>query len=350
MIIELDEDGEEWRWFLENNEHYIFHRPEYLNFIKETFPNIKPQYFGIREREHINTVFPFFHVNQPGLRKVLAKYFSIFQEKTVSCAFNDYGGPCGEENPIIHEILENIKNGKYRYIEIRQGIERFDQSFEKYQKKQYKRFVLKLGDKEAVWKGIQKSKRKAIKKSQMGGIVVKEVPENEINSLYKIYLKNMKEFGELPYPKKYFSNFYKFFIKNGLGKIFGAYYKNKLISILIGYCCSNRVHIIIAVSEKKFLHLRPNDAVHWGFIEWANDRGYAYFDFGHTREDSGQMEYKRKWGGELKDLRRYYISQHEIPDVDPTNPNYQKYIKLWQKLPIFISKLIGPWLREGLGI
>lgn len=351
MIIELNEESEEWNNFLNENQHYIFHRPEYFDFIKETFPNTRPQYFAVKE-DKIRSIFPFFHITQPSLRSLMSKLFSIFQPKIISAAFNDYGGPCGDINKEdMVRILDSIKKN-VPYIEIRQGLKKFEKELNHLPSKKYKRFVLELNDIDNVWKGIQKAKRKAIKKSEKTGTIVKDVPISDLNKLYKLYLKNMKSFGELPLPKKYFSNFYKHFIYKELGKCLGSYHNGKLISVLLGYCCSERVHIIIAVSDNRYLNLRPNDAVHWSMIEWACNSGYKYFDFGHTREESGQFEYKRKWGGTLKDLNRYYVlgRAKEMPSVDPTNPKYQLYIKLWKILPLWITRSIGPWLREGLGI
>lgn len=162
----------------------------------------------------------------------------------------------------------------------------------------------------------------------------------------------MKYFGSPPYSKKYFVNFYEFLVKNDLGKCFGAYHDNKLVSVLLGFNCNKHVHITIAVSDKKYLQVRPNDAVHWHYIKWAIENNYTAFDFGRVREDSGQFRYKKQWGCELKDLNHYYLfwNQAERRYLDPNNKRYSLMIKLWKKTPLFLIKTIGPWLREGTGI
>lgn len=351
-IIELKPDDPRWTEFLSKTEHQIFHRPEYKEFIEQTFHNTKSLYLAIVE-ENIKMIFPIFLVNQPLLRKIFfTPFFDIFKPKLISAAFHDFGGPIGDlKNEYLISIIKYLKEKypKINHLEIKHE----DTIFSKLIKKQeYNKFVISLDNKEIVWNNIQKYKRKAVKKSQREGIITHEIQESEINELYTLYLKNMRLFGELPYPKKYFINFYKYFINNSLGKCFGAYYNNKLVSVLLGYTVNKKVHIIIAVSDPKYRDFRPNDAVHWKFIEWACDNKYEQFDFGRTRKESGQYEYKRKWGGEIKELTTYYMpfQETDIPTIDPTNPKYQTFIKIEQHLPLWFTQYISSWFREGLGI
>ncbi|MFA5142332.1 MAG: GNAT family N-acetyltransferase [Candidatus Woesearchaeota archaeon] len=353
--VKLEVGMDEWTSFLSCNEHYIFHCPEYVSFIESTFPTAKACYLGVMSNSKLTGLFPFFYVSQPGLKRVLSFLFpSMASPKSISSAYNDYGGPCGSiDRDKLFAMLHVLKN-KFSspYLEIRQGLEKFDEYFANLPSLKYKRFILPLSSKESVWNGIQKYKRKAIGKAESAGVVTREIPLSDIDSLYSLYSKNMRAFGDPPYPKRYFINFYKYFIDKGLGKCFGAYKDGKLIAMLLGYCCSGRVHIIIAVSDDKYLELRPNDAVHWAFISWACDNKYKLFDFGHTREGSGQYTYKERWGGECKDLNRYYLlsAGQELPNMDPTDKANALYPMIWRRLPLCVTTSIGPWLRESLGI
>lgn len=351
-LIKLEINDPRWKEFLSRTEHQIFHRPEYKEFIEATFKNTKPFYFAV-VNEKVKMLFPVFLINQPLLRKVFfSPFFDIFKPKLLSTAFNDFGGPIGKiKSEYLVPLFQHLKDehSDLNYIEIKDN----NPIFQKLLKRQeYQKFVITLTNREEVWRKVQKHKRKAIKKSQRKGIITREIFENDINELYRLYLKNMRQFGELPYPKRYFQNFYKHFINKGLGKCFGAYHEDKLISILLGYTVNEKVHITIAVSDKKYLNLRPNDAVHWAFIEWACNSNFKEFDFGRTRPESGQHEYKRKWGGDLVELDTYYLplQSTEIPIIDPTNPKYQAFIWIEQHLPLWFTKYVSSWFREGLGI
>ena len=216
-------------------------------------------------------------------------------------------------------------------------------------KDHYKRFVLSLSSEEETWKNIQHSKRKAINRA-LSVLEVKEISLNDLNEFYQLYCQNMRRFGSPPYNLRYFQKFYEHIVSRKMGKIFGAYYQGKLVAGLLGFCYNQRVHILISVSDPKLQEHRPNDAVHWKFIQWACQQGYTEFDFGRVREESGQFEYKQKWGPKLMELPSYFLlwRAKEAPFVDPKK--HKLVVKLWQRMPLFVTRLIGMKLRKGLGI
>lgn len=338
-IVEIKENDEQFNDFLNGNKHFIFHTLSYKKFIEEAF-GCKYTILAVKEGE-IKTILPAVDIKS-----------KLFGNKIISSAYLEYGGFAGDENyaaKVIDFIDENYDNNGY--LEIRGGMEKFDDilSSRLIKKKLYKRFVLKLGTEEEIWRNIQHSKRKAINRA-LHQLTVKEIPLADLDNFYKLYCKNMRSFGSPPYAKRYFESFYRNIVSFGLGKVFGAYYQEKLAAALLGFCYQDRVHIIIAVSDPAFQEYRPNDAVHWEFIKWACNNNYKYFDFGRVREESGQFEYKRKWGPELLELPSYFLlwKATEIPVVDPDN--YGFLVKLWKKMPLFATRLVGHRLRKGLGI
>lgn len=340
-ICELEQNYERWQVFLEKNKPLIFHTPQYKKFIEEAF-GCKYRIFAAIENEEIKTILPLVEVKS-----------KLFGSKIISTAYLEYGGFAGEEKYVegmIDFLAEKYKRN-YHYLEIRGGLEKFDNilSSKLIKKELYKRFVLELSDKGAVWKNIQKSKRKAIKRA-LNFVEVKEVTEDKLNDFYHLYCINMQAFGSPPYSKQYFKSFYKNIVAKGLGRIYGAYHQEKLVAALLGFHYGERVLVIIAVSDQKYQQYRPNDAVHWTFIQWACEKGYKYFDFGRVREDSGQFEYKRKWGPQLRELPSYFLlwKAKEIPVVDPSQ--HGSLVKLWRMMPLWFTQVVGMRLRKGLGI
>ena len=79
--------------------------------------------------------------------------------------------------------------------------------------------------------------------------------------------------------------------------------------------------------------------------ELLEQDNYSEFDFGRTWEGSGQFAFKKKWKAELLDLNHFYFSK----------PNdfrfvYNIFSKVWSNVPLSITKLIGPYIRENFGI
>ncbi len=328
-------------FFLDNNDHLLLHTPAYALFISTAF-HCEYRFIAAVENDVIMAILPIVDVKS-----------SLFGKRIISAPYLEYGGFAGDERffPPILDWLSRKYQEKFDYLEIRGGMESFDPilSSMTIKKNLYKRFVLSLTTKDQVWDNIQKSKRKAIKKA-LSLVEVRDLPISELNSLYSLYCRNMRRFGSPPYNQEYFVHFYSHLVEKGQGKIIGAYHHGKLVAALVGLCYRDRVHIIIAVSDPQYQELRPNDAVHWKFIEWASENGFKWFDFGRVREESGQFEYKQKWGPILLDLPSYFViwNGKNIPEVDPRR--YHLAVKLWRFLPLRVTKMVGHRLRKELGI
>ncbi len=345
-IISLNTDNNEhldmWKDFLEKTPHLIIHTPEYNTFIKKTFHRTKTEYLAVCENNKINLILPLQLISHP-----------ILGKKIISSAFLEYGSFAGEDDEDFIRIILNYINENYsqnyNYLEIRQGLLNFNKYLEDnlIKREEYKRFELKLIDLDTNWGLIQKEKRKAIRKSDKEGVIVKEINNQQINEIYDLYSKNMKSFGSPCFPKNFFINLFDL----NLGKCFGAYYNDKLISLLLGFCYKQTIHLIIAVSDKKYLWSRCNDAVHWHFIKYGIKHNYKTLDFGRVRPESGQFDYKKKWGCELRNLDHFYdlYKIKGLPSEDPTSRKFKILTKVWSNLPLIITKKIGPWAREGTG-
>ncbi len=364
--------------FLEKNEHLLFHTPAYACFISSAF-QCEYRFVAAIESDMVITLLPIVEVKS-----------SILGKRIISAPYLEYGGFAGGEKYLLSilEWLAQKYKSSFDYLEIRGGMESFDAvlSSAMIKKNLYKRFVLDLrvtnplsidalnsssankininssifdtvqfstGSVPAVQffrSNIQDSKRKAINKAKRNNVVIKDVPFADLDIFYNLYCQNMKRFGSPPYSKNYFQEFYGHLIKPGLGKIYGAYINGKIVAALLGLCYKERVHIIIAVSDDREREYRPNDAVHSEFIEWSIENNFHFFDFGRVREESGQFEYKQKWGPMLLDLPSYFLiwNGKDIPEVDPKK--YNLVVKLWRYLPLRLTKIVGHRLRKELGI
>ncbi|MBW3015182.1 GNAT family N-acetyltransferase [Candidatus Woesearchaeota archaeon] len=331
-IIELTTDCEAWREFLNREEHRHYHTPKYKEFIEKTF-KVKSKYFAYFADNKIKTLLPCFFVKSP-----------LFGKRVISAAFQEYGGFAGEKE-FVNDIVQYIEE-KYSkdndYLEIRHGL----YNLEGFSVKKVHRFELALEDEATLWRRIQKEKRKAVKKASKF-LDARELGLGDMKQLYKLYLWNMRAFGTPPYPKSFFVNFFNM----KLGRCFGAFYQGKLTAFLLGYEYKDRIHVVIANSYPKYRDFRSNDAVHWAFIKHGLDKGFKVFDFGVAYPESGQFSYKKKWGAVVSDLNVYYkLWKGEIPEVDARSDKYKFYVGIWKKMPLGVTKVIGPWLRRGVGI
>jgi hypothetical protein len=57
------------------------------------------------------------------------------------------------------------------------------------------------------------------------------------------------------------------------------------------------------------------------------------------------------WGFEAKPLPYAYhlVRAKEMPNISPANSKYSLFIKAWQRLPLPVAGVLGPWVARDLG-
>jgi len=87
-----------------------------------------------------------------------------------------------------------------------------------------------------------------------------------------------------------------------------------------------------------------DDYLYLSIMRWGREHGFRTFDFGRSKRGTGAHAFKARWGMEEVPLAYQYhlVKARELPNVSPANPKYQALIKVWQKLPLPITRLIGP--------
>ena len=106
------------------------------------------------------------------------------------------------------------------------------------------------------------------------------------------------------------------------------------------------------VSDPKLRNLNGTDLLLWNVIQWGHENGYAYMDLGRTRHGGGVYHFKKGWGGVEVPLKDYIysIKGDGKGTPDPSDGKYRFLTRLWSRLPIYISKLIGPRIIKQIGL
>jgi FemAB-related protein (PEP-CTERM system-associated) len=94
-----------------------------------------------------------------------------------------------------------------------------------------------------------------------------------------------------------------------------------------------------------------NDFMYWNLMQASAARGYRLFDFGRSKKGTGAYDFKKNWGFTAQPLPYGYrlFASSDLPDVNPLNPKYQLFIRMWQKLPLPLANLLGPHIVKDLG-
>jgi hypothetical protein len=89
--------------------------------------------------------------------------------------------------------------------------------------------------------------------------------------------------------------------------------------------------------------------MYWHLLERAIQRRQEVFDFGRSSKESNTYRFKEQWGAKEAPAQwQYYLREGGVSDMRPENPRYQRLIRIWQKLPLALTRLIGPRIVRGI--
>jgi hypothetical protein len=97
---------------------------------------------------------------------------------------------------------------------------------------------------------------------------------------------------------------------------------------------------------------RPTNAnmlMYWHLLQRTIERGHRLFDFGRSSPDSSTYRFKQQWGAEPVPAQwQYYLREGSMDDMRPDRPRYRRLSRIWQRLPLALTRLLGPWIVRGI--
>jgi FemAB-related protein (PEP-CTERM system-associated) len=331
----------EWNHYLTHHSaSTLFHRLEWLQLISKVY-SYDVYAFVVRNSGRITGLCPIVHLKTP-----------LFGNALISTAFGTAGGILADtpENYIcLQKHLETLaKELNVDYVECR-GTDYYETEqnwhFKSSTYAGY-RMALASSDEDRLQQ-MRKKKRNEIRKALSHDLEVQyDVP---VETFYKVYSQSLRDHGTPTHPLGWYET---------LLQIFGTDAQTMVILDKNAPACA-----CLALYHKNYVTphysgglpearpIKAFDVMYWHLMKKAQERGCEIFDFGRSKIGSGAASYKIYWGFEEKPLHYQYYLQRgtKMPDVNPNNPKYAMFVKLWQKLPVSVTNQLGPLLAKQLG-
>jgi len=287
----------------------------------------------------INGVLPFVHM----------KSWS-FGNFIVSMPFFNYGGVCADDDSVrdhlIAEAVRMAKDLKVHHIEFRQE-NSFQNGFPEKTIKVSMRLDLP-GSSDDLWKSFPSKLRSQIKVPQKAGMTARIGGIDELESFYDVFSENMRHLGTPVYPKRFFRNILDEFPTNTW--ICSVYMGDVPVAsgFLAGF--KKRLEIPWASSLRKHNRFSPNMLLYWSCLKFACEKGFTIFDFGRSTVDESTYRFKEQWGAAPTPMIWSYWVRNEgkMPDITPRNRKYHFAIGIWKKLPLSVTRMIGPRIIRNI--
>lgn len=202
---------------------------------------------------------------------------------------------------------------------------------------------------EELMKSFKPKLRSQVRKGEKNGLRVKEGGLELLEEFYTVFAQNMRDLGTPVYGKNFMQMILEAFPKTARLMVV---YDPESCPIAGGFLLGfrDRIEIPWASSLREYNHLQSNMFLYWNCLKYACDQGYQVFDFGRSSAESSTYKFKAQWGAQpVQHHWHYWLPDNrDMPEVNPQNPKYRLVISLWQRLPISVTRVIGPMIAKHL--
>jgi serine/alanine adding enzyme len=199
-----------------------------------------------------------------------------------------------------------------------------------------------------LWDSLTPKVRNQVRKGEKQNLVMVWGGLELLPELYEVFARNMRDLGTPVYSPKLFEAMLRYFPKQ---VEIGVVRLPSGEAIAAGVLCHGKgvTEIPSASSLREHNATCANMFMYWNMLQRAIERGSEIFDFGRSTMDGNTFKFKKQWGAEpFPATWQFYSRKGSMKDVRPDNPKYARFIQMWQKLPVGVTKVIGPRIVRGI--
>ena len=338
ILVLDDANTARWDAFVKATpEATFFHTSGWRTVIERAFAH-RCHYLYAERDGRIEGVLPLAHVRS-----------RLFSNALVSTPFCVYGGVVATSHraraALEKAACELARRLRVDHLELR-GADTGPTDWPR--KRLYYTFRKPIENNEAAnLAAIPRKQRAVIRKSLEAGLDFQI--DRDTERLYDLYAVSLRNLGTPVFGPRYMAL---------LKSVFGAACEimtvtrgTEAVASVLSFYFRDEVLPYYAGADHNARELKANDYMYWQLMNHAAGRGARTFDFGRSKQDTGPFQFKRHWGFEPQPLSYtyYLVRARELPDLNPTNPRYRPFIHAWQRMPVSLTRVVGPMLARSLG-
>jgi len=166
-------------------------------------------------------------------------------------------------------------------------------------------WVVRLKDKETLWRGMEGRARTAVRKAESVGVTARPAEAADLDAYYRLHCETYVRTGVPPHPRAYFEHIWRNFLAEGRCRIWIAEQEGEAVAAVNVGTYKNAAIYWTGASSARGLDASANPLLQWTAIQWLAEAGYAWYEAGEAfpGQESGKArglsEYKKSFGGEL---------------------------------------------------
>ncbi len=274
----------------------------------------------------------------------------LFGNRMISQAFSNYGGmltDCSEAREALFTYaVELATKLNCESIEFR-NIKPLPYDLQLRPGKMCMHLFL-TADPDQMWKSFKAKVRNQVRKAEKSNITAVSGGRELLDEFYRVYIVRMHQLGSPAYPHKLMKTILTV-LPDGR-RIFTVRLGELTIGAGFVTCLGGFVESPWAATLNKYNSLCPNNLLYWSVIKYYCLAGAKCFDFGRCTVGGPTHRFKKQWGPEPVDLHyQYWVRPgHQLPILSPDNPKYKRRVEIWKKLPLWVTRIIGPYIGRSL--
>lgn len=275
----------------------------------------------------------------------------LFGRFLVSLPYVNTSGIVSEDKEATEQLIatavELADRLNVRYLELRHEEEIENASLgDKLTSKVHMRLALP-GTTDELWGSFKPKVRNQIRKGEKGEFTIHWGELDRLDDFYAVFSENMRDLGTPVFSRNLFQQIVEQFpgdaefctVRDGDRPIAGAMLTHG----------GGATQVPSASALREYNSANVNMLMYWNLLTRAVERGQQTFDFGRSSLDSNTLRFKKQWGAVPEPaVWQYYVRQGSVTDVRPESGKYQYFIAAWQRLPLWLSRAIGPSIVRGI--
>lgn len=334
-----DIDLEKWQRFVKLTDHStIYHDARWKRLIEKNFMHDLHTVTCTDSNDELIGVLPLVHLN--------SRQFGSF---TISMPYFNYGGPLAQNSEAEQALMKHAAKLSEElgcsHMEIRET--RTRRGWQATQRKVS--MILPLPTADNILNANLGTKLRAqVNKARKHGLTVAFGGVELLDSYYSVFSRNMRDLGTPVYSKSVFKDILETFPDSAFLAVASQKGTPLAVGFLLGH--KDKLEIPWASSIRSKNHLGANMLMYREILKEAIQRKYQYFDFGRSTKEAATHRFKKQWGAKEHDLYWHYWTRggEKVPELNPGNPKFKLAIKIWQLLPVALTRIIGPPLARNL--
>lgn len=347
LLIRLagEQDAAPWEAWVESRpEATLYHCRSWLDVISRTYGHRAYPLLALDAEGAISGLLPLVGLRHP-----------LFGSALVSLPFVDHAGPLGSTD-VVEALL-----GRAESLRRALGLATLDVRAPRPlpgdllsgtgggpgPKKV--RMLLRLrASSEALMASFKAKLRSQIRRPLKEGLQTRSGGAELLEAFYTVFLQNMRDLGSPVHSPRLFAEVLAAF--PGKARIFVVTRGGEPVAGSVGIGFGDTFSNPWASSLRKYREMSPNMLLYWSMLAYAADNGYGVFDFGRSTRGEGTYLFKRQWGATEHPLFWYASPCSGRAAGTGERARFEALIPWWQRLPVPVTRFLGPLIRKHIGL